>query len=189
MTKRRILCAAISMLALSTAMAAPAYAKNNEQVIYSGKTYMAVAGTAKRTATAHKHRWAKATHRSGRLAYRSRHRSVSYRVAGGAVTELPHPAGCPRVAFCGCGAAVEVFGRPVRNLWLARNWYAFRRDAPAPGNVAVRPHHVFVLRQNMGGGMWLVADHNGGHRRSWLHVRSLAGYSIVNPHSGRYASL
>lgn len=34
-------------------------------------------------------------------------------------TILPHPPGCPRRAFCGCGAAVEVFGRPIRSLWLA----------------------------------------------------------------------
>src|SRR3569623_3811587 len=26
---------------------------------------------------------------------------------------IPHPAGCPRRAFCGCGAAVEVCGKPV----------------------------------------------------------------------------
>jgi hypothetical protein len=38
---------------------------------------------------------------------------------------VAHPDGCPRVAFCGCGAAVEVFGRPVRALWLTANWLRF----------------------------------------------------------------
>src|SRR3569623_3640440 len=45
---------------------------------------------------------------------------------------LPHPAGCPRRAFCGCGAAVEVFGKPVRSLWLAATWLRFPRATPAP---------------------------------------------------------
>lgn len=49
---------------------------------------------------------------------------------------LPHPSGCPRRAFCGCGAAVEVFGRPIRSLWLAARWLDFPRAAPAPGMVA-----------------------------------------------------
>lgn len=94
---------------------------------------------------------------------------------------LPHPRGCPSRAFCGCGAAVEVFGQPVRSLWLARAWYRFPRAYPSPGTVAVRRHHVFVLRQHLGGSTWLVADHNSGGRRSRLHARSIAGYTIVRP--------
>ena len=34
---------------------------------------------------------------------------------------VAHPAGCPSRAFCGCGAAVRVFGAPIRSLWLAAN--------------------------------------------------------------------
>lgn len=94
---------------------------------------------------------------------------------------LPHPAGCPSRAFCGCGAATEVFGSPVRSLWLAAAWYRFPRSHPAPGTVAVRRHHVFVLRQHLGGSTWLVADHNSGGRKSRLHARSISGYTIVNP--------
>lgn len=95
---------------------------------------------------------------------------------------LSHPAGCPRSLFCGCGAAVEVFGSPRRDLWLAANWLRFPRAAPAPGMVAARRGHVFVLKQLLDGGQWLVADYNSGGRLSRLHVRSLAGYQIVNPH-------
>lgn len=93
-----------------------------------------------------------------------------------------HPAGCPRSAFCGCGAAVKVFGRPIRELWLAANWFKFPRTAPAPGMVAVRRHHVFVLEAPASNGKWIVYDANSGRRQTRVHERSLAGYSIVNPH-------
>lgn len=101
---------------------------------------------------------------------------------------LPHPSGCPRVAFCACGAAVEVFGRAIRSLWPAEAWFKFPRSYPAPGNVAVRRHHVFVLREHVEGLLWEVADYNSGHHLSRLHERSISGYAIVNPHGARYAS-
>lgn len=94
---------------------------------------------------------------------------------------LPHPAGCPRRAFCGCGAAVEVFGRPVRDLFLAANWFRFPPSTPAPGRVAVRRHHVFVIKQVLGAGLVLAYDANSGGRQTRLHVRSLAGFSVRDP--------
>ena len=94
---------------------------------------------------------------------------------------VAHPAGCPARQFCGCGAAVRVFGRPVRDLWLAANWYRFPRAAPAPGMAAVRPHHVFVLEADLGGGVWQVFDANSGHHATRIHARAIAGYTIVNP--------
>lgn len=97
---------------------------------------------------------------------------------------LPHPPGCPRRAFCGCGAAVEVFGRPIRSLWLAANWLRFPRASPAPGMVAARRGHVFVIRQVLGGGKVLAYDANSGGRRTRLHVRSLAGFVVVDPRGG-----
>ncbi len=97
---------------------------------------------------------------------------------------LPHPPGCPRRAFCGCGAAVEVFGRPVRSLWLAANWLRFPRASPAPGMVAARRGHVFVIRQVLGGGRVLAYDANSGGRKTRLHVRSLAGFVVVDPRGG-----
>lgn len=95
-----------------------------------------------------------------------------------------HPVSCPRVAFCGCGAAVRVFGHSVRELWLASNWFRFPRAAPAPGMAAVRAHHVFVLEADLGGGVWQVYDANSGHHATRVHPRSIAGYTIVNPHGG-----
>lgn len=94
---------------------------------------------------------------------------------------VAHPSGCPGRAFCGCGAAVRVFGTPRRDLWLAANWLRFPRAAPAPGMVAARRGHVFVLEQHLGGNTWLAYDANSGGRATRIHPRSIAGYAIVNP--------
>ena len=96
-------------------------------------------------------------------------------------TVQPHPAGCPSRAFCGCGASVRLFGRPVRELYLAANWLKFPRAAPAPGMAAARPGHVFVLEQHVRDDVWLVYDANSGGRQTRLHERSVRGYAIVNP--------
>jgi hypothetical protein len=110
---------------------------------------------------------------------------VKYDTATATATQIvSHPSGCPDRAFCGCGAAVRVFGRPVRDLWLAANWFRFPRAAPSSGMVAVRRHHVFVLEAHLGGNTWQVYDANSGGRRTRVHARSIAGYSIVNPHGG-----
>ena len=101
--------------------------------------------------------------------------------AGVVASILPHPAGCPRRLFCGCGAAVRVFGSPVRHLWVAANWLRFPRAVPAPGMAAARRGHVFVLESHVGGDLWLVTDHNSGGGLSRLHVRSISGYVIVDP--------
>jgi hypothetical protein len=95
---------------------------------------------------------------------------------------VSHPAGCPRSAFCGCGAAVRIFGHSIRSLWLAANWFRFPRALPAPGMAAVRRHHVMVLEADLGGGYWRVFDANSGHHLTRVHARSIAGYAIVNPH-------
>ena len=99
----------------------------------------------------------------------------------GDVTIVAHPSGCPSRAFCGCGAAVRVFGRPIRELWLARNWFKFPRTSPASGMVAVRRHHVFVLEAHLGGNVWQVFDANSGGHATRIHARSIEGYVIVNP--------
>lgn len=100
---------------------------------------------------------------------------------------VSHPPGCPSRAFCGCGAAVEVFGRPIRELFLAANWFRFPPAPPAPGMVAVRRHHVFVIREVIGPGLVIAYDANSGRHQTRIHVRSLAGYSVRNPRGSRYA--
>lgn len=99
-------------------------------------------------------------------------------------TIVSHPSGCPARAFCGCGAAVRVFGRPLRELWLAANWFKFPRAAPGAGMVAVRRHHVFVLERHISGSTWQAYDANSGGHATRIHARSIAGYTIVNPHAG-----
>lgn len=96
------------------------------------------------------------------------------RIVGG------RPAGCPS-SFCGCGASLRVFGRIVPELNLASNWLRFPRTSPAPGMVAARRGHVFVLEQHLGGDMWMAYDANSGGRATRLHARSVRGYTIVNP--------
>ncbi|MBC9879200.1 hypothetical protein G8O24_17820 [Bradyrhizobium sp. INPA01-394B] len=96
------------------------------------------------------------------------------RVIGG------RPAGCPS-SFCGCGAAIRVFGHVVPELNLASNWLHFPRAAPAPGMVAARHGHVFVLEQPLGGDMWMAYDANSGGHATRMHARSLRGYTVVNP--------
>jgi len=95
---------------------------------------------------------------------------------------LPHPAGCPATAFCGCGAAKDLgLEDKDKSLWAAVTWFKFPRSRPAPNMVAVQQHHVFVLKQDQGNGLWLVADYNSGGHKSRLHVRGLTGFTIVNP--------
>lgn len=96
------------------------------------------------------------------------------RVIGG------RPAGCPS-SFCGCGAAIRVFGHVVPELNLASNWLRFPRTSPAPGMVAARRGHVFVLEQHLGGDTWMAYDANSGGHATRMHARSLRGYTIVNP--------
>jgi hypothetical protein len=90
------------------------------------------------------------------------------------------PAGCPR-SFCGCGASMRVFGHIVPGLNVASNWLRFPRTAPAPGMVAARRGHVFVLEQHVGGDTWMAYDANSGGRATRIHARSLRGYTVVNP--------
>lgn len=96
------------------------------------------------------------------------------RVVGG------RPAGCPS-AFCGCAASIHLFGHIVPGLNLAANWLRFPRTSPAPGMVAARRGHVFVLEQHLEGDIWMAYDGNSGGRATRIHARSLRGYTVVNP--------
>jgi len=125
--------------------------------------------------------------RSSLQAYRSMRLTVTD--AGGATAAVNasdarvvsgRPAGCPS-SFCGCGAAVRVFGRVVPELNLAANWLRFPRTSPAPGMVAARRGHVFVLEQHLGGDTWMAYDANSGGHATRMHARSLRGYTVVNP--------
>lgn len=117
-------------------------------------------------------------------------KTVSHRSGkrdGRSATIVPNHAGCPSRAFCGCSASIEVFGRNIRELWLAAAWFKFPPAAPAPGMVAVRKHHVFVIREVLSNGRVLAFDGNSGGHKTRIWIRSLAGFSVRNPRGGRYA--
>ncbi|EAQ34499.1 hypothetical protein NB311A_12177 [Nitrobacter sp. Nb-311A] len=99
------------------------------------------------------------------------------RIVGG------RPRGCPR-RYCGCGASLHIFGRIIPRLNLAANWLRFPRAAPAPGMVAARRGHVFVLKRHLHGRTWLVWDANSGRGKTRVHPRSIAGFTIVDPRAG-----
>ena len=139
----------------------------------------------------HHHRHHHYHHRHGdRTPLVARHHERHYRldangngVVGGRHAGDPH-------AFCGAEAARYIFGVAKRDLWLAANWIRkFPRTSPAPGMVAARNHHVFVLMNYVGGSNWMVHDGNSGHGLTREHVRSISGYTVVNPHSVKYASM
>lgn len=112
------------------------------------------------------------------------HRHYARHVGSGQI--VPNPAGCPRVAFCGCGVARFIFGKvdgAMRPLWIAAEWLRFARAAPAPGMVAVRKdrHHVLAIKEVLGNGRVLAYDPNSGGHKTRVHERSLAGYTVVDP--------
>lgn len=115
-----------------------------------------------------------------RRAYVGAPRSAKHESWHGSGQIVAHPAGCPHIAFCGCGTAVRIFGAPIRSLWLAANWFRFPPAEPGPGMVAVRRHHVFAILAYQDG-LALAYDPNSGRHLTRIHWRSLAGYSIRNP--------
>jgi hypothetical protein len=122
-------------------------------------------------------------HRHFRYGHRLHHarRGAGGHVVSGPVQIVAHPAGCPSRAFCGCGVARYIFGTPIRALWLAAAWLRYPPAAPAPGMVAVRSGHVFAIVAVRSPSVVLAYDPNSGGHRTRIHLRSLAGYRVVNP--------
>lgn len=126
---------------------------------------------------------AEASHRRAaiRMARRS-HPSRKTNLRASLGQTVAHPPGCPWIRFCGCGVSVRVFGHAVRDLFLAVNWRRFAPAAPAPGMVAWRRGHVFLIEEAYGDGTVLAWDPNSGGHQTRVHRRSLAGFRVVNPH-------
>lgn len=171
--KRSLIAAALALAAISV-LAAPADARHRQRSYEADPGCNVLFPCEGVTASARGKLVVKAMHGFGSARQRYTPRSE---------VVVEHPAGCPSRAFCGCGAAVRVFGSPVRSLWAAASWFKFARAAPAPGMVAVRRHHVFVLEAHVSGDQWQVYDANSGGRLTRVHARSIAGYTIVNPHA------
>ena len=97
------------------------------------------------------------------------------------------PPGCP-YRFCGCAMSLRIFGSIKPRLNLSSNWRSFPRTQPASGMVAVRSGHVFQLIRHVEGNTWVVWDPNNGGGKTRIHHRSLAGYSVVDPHGSSVAA-
>jgi hypothetical protein len=93
------------------------------------------------------------------------------------------PAGCPH-RYCGCGLRKHL-GIADKRLNLASNWARLfpRASGPGPGIAAVRGGHVMYIERATGDGRWVVRDYNSGGGLSRIHVRSVRGYTFVNPHT------
>jgi len=83
--------------------------------------------------------------------------------------------------YCGCALSIMFFGRPRPDLFLAVRWKRFQRVQPAPDMVAARSGHVMKLLHHVSGSVWRVYDPNGGRGLTWIHDRSVRGYTFHNP--------
>ena len=103
---------------------------------------------------------------------------------------VSHPEGCPQSQFCGCGVSVRVFGHPVRELFLVRNWYRYPRAAAAAGNVAILgSQHVAYIVQAYGDGTATLYDPNSGGGLTRIRRVSLRGWAVVDPHASVHANV
>jgi hypothetical protein len=189
----RSLCAALLLCALSSCASDPVFAKSRHAVAACVETGTVMqpscmgndflAGVKSIRVRMRRERRAKSSSIAAQPPFFGSRIATSAKNAhvGDQASVVSHPPGCPTRSFCGCGAAVRIFGHPVRELWLAANWFRFPRTSPAPGMAAVRQHHVFVLERHLGGDRWLAYDANSGRHLTRLHPRSIAGYAIVNP--------
>lgn len=99
------------------------------------------------------------------------------------------PAGCPH-RYCGCALSLKIFGRKVEGLNLAANWKRkFPHAPPGPGMVAARSGHVFYIQSMIDADTALAWDPNSGRGMTRIHQRSLRGYTVVDPHGNRLASI
>jgi hypothetical protein len=73
------------------------------------------------------------------------------------------PQGCPR-AWCGCWL-MQRLGLTDRALWQARQWAHVGAPAagPAPGVIAVWPHHVGQITSVTGPHSFVMISGNDGH--------------------------
>lgn len=176
-------------LALAMVLAMPAHARTSKQITSTecfrdedraGSRMNCSSGEAQQA------RVAEAPRKKGKAPARPRQTAVA--TAEGVIGGRPPECHIIRkgrlIPFCGCALSVKLYGYVKPALMLADNWRkSFPRTLPAPGMVAARPGHAFQLVSHVSGNIWLVWDANSGGGKIRLHHRSIAGYSIVNPHA------
>lgn len=84
---------------------------------------------------------------------------------------VAHPAGCPRVLFCGCGVCLKAFGHPCRRggYAQARTWRRLPRTSPHRGAVAVFGSYHVAYVEDANSNAVLLYDPNSGGGLTRLH--------------------
>lgn len=169
----RLSLATLLLVLVSSCSGNPAFADDRQlahQFLNSARAAHAVKSRpAHKVASRHK------THREAR---QSQRQAV---VAG-------RPSACPSRAWCGCWLAQHL-GMSNRTLWLARAWARVGSPAsgPAPGVIAVWPHHVGIVTAVTGSGRAVILSGNDG-RAVRERERSTAGVIAWRYVGRRYAS-
>jgi len=134
----------------------------------------------------HNHRQVR---RSQRARHSHSHARAQERSTGQAQILGSRPAGCPQ-RYCACALAIKLFGRIRPELNLASNWLRkFPRTSPAPMMVAARSGHAMQLLEHSSGDKWKVWDANSGRGLTRIHIRSIRGFAVVNPHATSVAQI
>lgn len=109
-------------------------------------------------------------------------------VIGGRPPECRIVIGRRLIPYCGCAVSLKVFGKPIRELFLAANWRKFPRAAAAAGRVAWRWGHVILIEDVHGDGTVTAYDPNSGSGLTRRHRVSLRGYRVVDPRDSNVAA-
>lgn len=95
---------------------------------------------------------------------------------------IGRPSACAGIPWCGCWLRLRLGLDDVR-LNLARAWASIGSPAagPAPGVIAVWPHHVGLITETLGGGMIRLLSGNDGNavRERPRSTRGIIAYRKV----------
>lgn len=109
-------------------------------------------------------------------AHHHRHHHRHHAAASG------RPAACTGIPWCGCWLRLHL-GLADARLNLARAWASIGAavSGPAAGVVAVWPHHVGLITENLGGGMIRLLSGNDGNavRERVRSTRGIIAYRKV----------
>lgn len=113
---------------------------------------------------------------------RPHHHRHAHHHRRGNISEPGQPAACAGIQWCGCWLRLH-FGIGDARLNLARAWASIGEAVagPAAGVVAVWPHHVGLITENLGGGMIRLLSGNDGNavRERVRSTRGVIAYRKV----------
>jgi hypothetical protein len=110
------------------------------------------------------------------------HRHGHHHKRSSAPAASGQPRACRGIQWCGCWLRLHL-GIDDARLNLARAWAKIgsAAEGPAPGVIAVWPHHVGLITEHLGGGMIRLLSGNDGHavRERARSVRGVIAYRKV----------